>query len=138
MRKPILHLALTAALGMISGAAAHAGCTTVAVSAGAKVCTSPAESANDMICTSGTTPSEAKFQVYWGSTSNVPTVTGGSNEIAGSGTPVSSFSANFDAFSDPSLFPGFFVICGVNKTSGSISVTLCLHPDVATCPPPGQ
>lgn len=125
-------------LGLSLSVAAYADCATVTVSEGAKVCTLP-EHATGNICTSGLTSSLAKFQVYWGATTSIPTVTGGSNEVAGSGVQVASFTADFDSFADPTLFPGYFLICAVNKTTGSITVTLCLHPDVASsCPAAGS
>lgn len=138
MRKPMLNVTLAAAFCLTLAGAAHANCTTVTINPNAKVCTQ-AEFANAMMCTSGTTSSKAKFHDYWGSTpTNIPTVPGGSNEIAQSGVPVGSFSAAFDSFADPSLFPGWFIICAKNTTPGDITVTICLHPDVSPCPAPGN
>lgn len=138
MSRPMLNLTLAVASSLILAATAHADCTTVTISPGARVC-KQAEFANAMMCTSGTTNSQAKFQIFWGSTStNIPMVPGGSNEPTGSNVPVSSFSAAFDSFADPSLFPGWFVICSKNTTAVDITVTICLHPDVSPCPAPGM
>jgi hypothetical protein len=127
-------------LGLVLAPALYAldaGCTEVSISAGAKVCTT-AVAASSNICINGTASPDSKFQIYWGATSSVNTTSG--DQIAGSGTPVASFQMDYDTFSFPNLFPGYFVECAVyNQESGSSTVVMCLHPNVTgSCPSPGN